>query len=93
MSKGEYEKTLREIGNKHVSLIYTDKKGIKQKRNCSCNIIWGNPPFNKNVSTNKAKQFWSLLDQHFPKSNKPQAIFNRSTVKVSLSETQNILSM
>ena len=31
MSKGEYEKTLREIGNKHVSLIYTDKKGIKQK--------------------------------------------------------------
>ena len=55
MSKGEYEKALRESGYKNVSLIYTDKKDIKQKRNRSRNIIWFNPPFNKNVSTNVAK--------------------------------------
>ena len=66
MSKGEYEKALREGGYKNVSLIYTDKKDIKQKRNCSHNIIWFNPPFNKNVSTNLAKRFLNLLDQHFP---------------------------
>ena len=29
MSKGEYEKALRESGYKDVSLIYTDKKDIK----------------------------------------------------------------
>ena len=44
-SKGEYEKALRESGYKNVSLIYTDKKDIKQKRNRSRNIIWFNPPF------------------------------------------------
>ena len=57
MSKGEYEKALRESGYKNVSLIYTDKKDIKQKRKRSRNIIWFNPSFNKNVSTNVAKQF------------------------------------
>ena len=93
MSKGEYEKTLREGGYKNVSLIYTDKKDIKQKRNCSHNIIWFNPPFNKNVSTNVAKRFLNLLDQHFPKSKKLHAIFNKNTVKVSYSCTQNMSSM
>ena len=39
MSKGEYEKALRVSGYKNVSLMYTDKKDIKQKQNCSCNII------------------------------------------------------
>ena len=58
MSKGEYEKALRESGYKNVSLIYTDKKDIKQKRNRSRNIIWFNPPFNKNVSNNVAKPFF-----------------------------------
>ena len=93
MSKGEYEKALRESGYKNVSLVYTDKKDIKHKRNRSRNIIWFNPPFNKNVSTNVAKRFLNLLDQHFPKSNKLHAIFNRNTVKVSYSCTQNMSSM
>ena len=47
MSKGEYEKALRENGYKNVSLIYTDKKDIKHKRNRSHAIIWFNRPFNK----------------------------------------------
>ena len=93
MSKGEYEKASKESAYKNVSFIYTDKKDIKQKRNRSRNIIWFNPPFNKNVSTNVAKRFLNLLDQHFPKSNKLHAIFNRNTVKVSYSCTQNMSSM
>ena len=93
MSKGEYEKALRESGYKNVSLIYTDKKDIKQKRNRSHNIIWFNPLFSKNVSTNVAKRFLNLIDEHFPKSNKLHAIFNRNTVQISYSCTQNMLSM
>ena len=81
MSKGEYEKALRESGYKIVGLIYTDKKDINQKRNRSRNIIWFNPPFNRNVSTNVAKRFLNLLDQYFPKSNKLHAIFNRKHYK------------
>ena len=57
MSKCEYEKALRESGYKNVSLIYTDKKGKKQKRNRSRNINRVNPAFNKNVSTYVANDF------------------------------------
>ena len=77
---------------KNLSLIYTDKKDIKQKRNLSRNINWFNPPFNKNVSSNVAKRFLNLLDNYFPKSSKLHAIFNRNTVKVSYSCTQNMSS-
>ena len=71
------KKALRESGYKNVSLMYTDKKDKKQKRDHSHNMIWFNPPFNKNTSTNVAKRFLNLLDQHFPKSNKLHAIFNK----------------
>ena len=93
MWKGEYEKNLRESGYKNVSLIYTDKKDKKQKGNWARNIIWFNPPFNKNVSTNVAKRFFNLIDQHFPKSNKRHAIFNRNTVKVTCSCPKNMSTM
>ena len=93
MSKGEYKNALTESGYKNVSLIYTDKKDIKQKRNRSRNIIWFDTPFNKNLSTNVAKRFLNLIDQHFPKYNKLHASFNRNTVKVNYSCTQNISSM
>ena len=56
MSKAEYEKSLGKNGYKNVSLIFIDKMDIKQKRNGSRNVIWFNPPFNKNVSTSVAKQ-------------------------------------
>ena len=93
MSKGDYEKARRESAYKNVSLIYTDKKDIKQKQNLSRNILWFNSPFNNYVSTKVAKQYLNLIDQHFPKSNKLHAIFNRNTVKVSYSCTQNMSSM
>ena len=93
MSNGEHEKALRESGYKNITLIYKDKMDIKQKPNRSCDITWFSPPFNKNVSTNVVKRFLNLIDQHFPKSTKPHAIFNRNTVKVSYSFKQNISSM
>ena len=68
-------------------------KAIKQKQNRSSNIIWFNLSFNKNVSTNVAKRFLNLIDQHFLESNKLHTIFNRNTLKVSYSCTQNMSSM
>ena len=84
MSKGEHKKALRESRYKNLSLIYTDKKDMKQKRNCSRNIIWFNPT---NVFTNVAKRLLNLTGQHFPKSNKLHTIFNRNAVKDSFSFT------
>ena len=68
------------------------QKGHKQKRNRSRDI-WFNPPFNKNVSTNVAKRFLSLIDQHLLKSKKLYAVVNRNTVKVSYSCTKSMSSM
>ena len=92
--KGEYEEALLRSGF-DVKLEYkapvtrmnnnnTKKKQRKRK------VIWFNPPFNKDVKTNIATKFLKLLDKHFPKNNKLNKIFNRSTVKVSYSCTNNI---
>lgn len=54
------------------------------------NIIWFNPPYNKNVSTNIAKSFLNLIDKHFTKENNLQKLFNRNNVKVSYSCTENV---
>ena len=86
-------KAQREKRCKNVSLFYADKRDIKQKRNRFRNIIWFNPRFNKNFSTNVAKRFFNLLDQHFPKSNKLHTLLNRNTLNVSYSRTQNMSSM
>ena len=47
------------------------------------------PSFSLNVKTNAAKIFLQLIDTHFPPTNKLHKIFNRNTVKVSYSCTQN----
>ena len=65
----------------------------KNKKQRERNIIWFNPPFNKNVRTNVAKTFLGLVDKHFPKNNKLHKIFNRNTVKVSYSCTENIIQI
>ena len=86
-SKEEYEKSLKESG-------YTTKlnyhKKTNNKRNRKRNIIWFNPPFNKSVSTNIAKKFLQLIDKHFTRTSTLHKIFNRNTVKVSYSWTDNI---
>ena len=57
-------------------------------------IIWFNPPYNKNVTTNIGKLFFNLIEKHFPKHNKLSKIFNRNNVKISYScmpNMQNII--
>lgn len=63
------------------------------KRNTEHQIIWFHSPYNKNVTSNMAKPFLSLVDKDFFNSNKLHKIFNRKTVKVSYSCTDNIRSI
>jgi hypothetical protein len=89
-SKTTYEEALKTSGYTNVELKYVPKKIPKGNKNRSRNIIWFNPPFNNNVSTNVAKKFLLLVDKHFPKSNQLHKIFNRNNTKVSYSCTDNI---
>ena len=88
-SKYKYETALENSGYQQIELIFNKKEHIKQKWNRNQNIIWLNPPFSRNVTTNVAKRFLKLLDIHFPKSNKLHKIFNRNIVKVSNCCTEN----
>ena len=81
--KYESEIALKSSSYHQTKLIFNKTGHRKQKRNRNRNIIWFNPPFSRNVTTNVAKRFLNLLiDIHFPKSNKRYKIFNRNNVKV-----------
>ena len=89
-SKLEYEEALRKSGYNNPNMTYNKQTSDRKQRNRHRNIIWFNPPFNKNVSTNVAKSFLSLIDKHFPPQHKLHKIFNRNKIKVSYSCTENV---
>lgn len=88
-SKTEYEEALKQSGYKNFDLKFDPVK-TTPKQNRKRKIIWFNPPFSKNVSTNIGKTFLNLVDKHFPPQNKLHKIFNRNTLKLSYSCSKNM---
>ena len=95
-SKDLYNNALAESGFKYkitfqkqqnTSTITNNTKKRKRK------IIWFNPPFSLNVSTNIGKKFFSLLGKHFPKTHQLHKLFNRNNVKISYSSLPNFKSV
>ena len=95
-SKDLYNNALAESGFEH-NIAFQKKQNTstvanntkKRKRN----IIWFNPPFSLNVSTNIDKKFCSLLGKHFAKKHQLHKLFNRNNVKVSYSSLPNFESV
>ena len=48
-----------------MSLKYRARRENKKENNQNRKVIWFNPPYNMQVSTNIAKCFFNLLDQNF----------------------------
>ena len=67
-SKGEYENALKQSGYTNNNLKYQQPITSNTKQKCRRMIVWFNPPFSRNVSTNVAKKFLQLLGKHFPPS-------------------------
>ena len=95
-SKDLYNNALAESGFKrkitfqeqqNTSTVIYNTKNRKRK------IIWFNPPFSLNVSTNISKRFFSLLGEHFPKTHQLHKLFNRNDVNVSYSSLPNFKSV
>ena len=84
-AESEYEKALKDSGYKNVNLKYRERKEHRKKNNQKRKVIWFNPPYSKQVSTNIAKRFPNLLDRHFPKQHRLYKIFNRNNVNFSYS--------
>ena len=75
-----------------TKLTYTppnhEQNNVRRKRQRK--IIWFNPPFNLDVSTNLAKIFLNLIERQFPRSSKLHKIVNKNIIKVSYSCTQTM---
>ena len=61
-----------------------------QENKNKLNIIWFNPPYNKNVTARIGQSFLHLIETHFPKKHTFNTILNRNKVQVSYSCMQKI---
>ncbi|XP_061775427.1 uncharacterized protein LOC133564911 [Nerophis ophidion] len=85
-----YQKALDESGY-NFTLTYEPTPGNQPKKSRKRNnIIWYNPPFSKDVSTNIGRKFLTLIDKHFPKGNTLRKIFNKNNIKLSYSCMNNM---
>ena len=71
----------------NTSTVINNTKKLKRK------VIWFNPPFSLNVSTNIGKTFFSLLGKHFSKTHQLHKLFNRNNVKLSFGSLSNVKSV
>ena len=86
-SKDLYNNALAVSGFKHKITFQKQQNTstvTNNTKNRRRNIIWFNPPFSLNVSTNIGKKFFSLLGKYFSKMHQLHKLFNCNHVKVSI---------
>ena len=90
-AKPIYEDALKKSGY-NENLQYASKPNLNNTHQSirKRQIIWFNPPFTSAVSTNIGKEFFKLMDKHFPEHHKLHNICNRNNVKLSYSCMQNM---
>jgi len=93
-AKGIYGTALNDSGYDH-QLEFTDTNDTlpRANRKRSRKIIWFNPPYSSNVTTNIGKSFLRLIDKHFPRGHQFHKLFNRNTIKLSYSCLPNVGSI
>ena len=90
-TKPEYQNALKNSGHpSNFSYSNHQPNTRPQTRTRKRQILWFNPPFNKSVQTNIGRIFLHLIEKYFPKSNRLHKIFNKNTIKLSYSCTENI---
>merc|ERR1711879_691968 len=89
-AKPYYEKAL-EQSKLQSQLVFEEKTPTtKHKKKRSRNVIRFVPPYCSSLKTNIGEKFLKLLDKHFPVNSPLYKLFNRRTVKLNYSCSQNI---
>ena len=88
-NKQPYEDALKKSGLKN-NLKFQNHQNNGRKRNRPRKQIWFTPPYNATLKTNIGKEFLKLIDKHFPKNKPLSKIFNRKTIKIGYSCTNNM---
>ena len=82
--KPQYEEILKRSGyNEKLSYVTPENRNPRRRRRRE--VLWYNPPFDKQVKTNVGKTFLNLIDRHFPPNHRLRSLLNRNTVKISYS--------
>ena len=90
----QYENAIKESGfNEKLSYCQVNGPNTEARKKRRRNIIWFNPPYSENVTSNIGRTFLNLVSRHFPKGNPLNKIFNKNSVKVSYSCTRNVNSI
>ena len=80
----QYEEILEMSGyNEKLAYITPENRNTRRRRNRD--VLWYNPPFDKQVKTNVGKTFLKLIERHFPPNHRLRGLLNRNTVKISYS--------
>ena len=90
--KNEYQKALNSANYKNT--LKYDKTTLpeRNKKQRKRDIIYFNPPFSLNISSKIGKQFLNLITTSFDENHPFHKIFNRNTIKISYSCTNNFRS-
>ena len=85
-----YQEALKKYDYKLKYQKNTSTTNSKQQQ--KRNIIWFNPPYSINVTSNIGRFFLNLINRHFPLEHKFSKIFNRNNMKISYSCMPNMKS-
>ena len=91
--KPTYEDALKSCGFNQPLTYSNHDPAASIRKNRQRNIIWYNPPYNKNIRTNIGYIFRKLINKHFPKTHRFHSIFNKNNLKISYSCTENMASI
>lgn len=89
-----YQETINKCGYNHkLTFTKSSNTAAAPDKVRKRKIIWFNPPFSKNVSTNLGRLFLNLVNKHFHKEHRYSKIFNKNTLKLSYSCMPNVKSI
>lgn len=80
ISTSTREKTIRMENNTN-----TNRKNRRKQQ------TWFNIPYSIHIKNNIPKEFYEIIDNNFPPSNKLSKIINKNTVKISYSTSPNLI--
>ena len=85
-----YQQALQKSGY-NFNLTYAPQPPQETRRkNRQRKIIYYNPPYTKNLTTNIGKEFFKLMEKHFPANHVLRPIINKNCVKISYSCLPNM---
>ena len=97
-NKEEFNKAIPEYEEALPKSCYNAKLEYEEttkskKKNRKINIIWFNSPFDATVKTNVEREFFKLMNTHFPRNHPLHKICNQNNVKLSYYYTSNMASI